>query len=288
MNDLSTGIPGVGEIHPGTHLCALYSGSDERDRLLVPFLEEGLRDGDECVCLVDDLVPASMRQRACGSAGPGDARRSGRLGVYSASDVCLRSGEFSGERMISFLAANLASPADDELPLLRAAWEMSWAPHGPGAKELSVHEVVVDQVLAELPGSFLCMYDLQRFGVGMLVDVLMIHSKVLLGGTVLHNPDCLAPTDYPQPTSGAAARYALARSSNVPSDRGDLWLSLTGAEVRVAVLVASGMTNRATAAELSVSPHTVDAHLKHMYVKLGIHSRVELTLFALQHGPAPA
>ena len=27
-----------------------------------------------------------------------------------------------------------------------------------------------------------------------------------------------------------------------------------------------------------VAPHTVDAHLKHMYVKLGIHSRVELTV----------
>jgi DNA-binding CsgD family transcriptional regulator len=49
--------------------------------------------------------------------------------------------------------------------------------------------------------------------------------------------------------------------------------------------VASGMTNRAMAEELIVSPHTVDAHLKHMYVKLGIHSRVELTVLALEHGP---
>ena len=71
-------------------------------------------------------------------------------------------------------------------------------------------------------------------------------------------------------------------------DGGDRWLSLTGAEVRVAELVASGMTSRAMAKELTVSPHTVDAHLKHMYVKLGIHSRVELTLLALQYGPPAA
>jgi DNA-binding CsgD family transcriptional regulator len=51
--------------------------------------------------------------------------------------------------------------------------------------------------------------------------------------------------------------------------------------------VARGLTNRATAEELMVSPHTVDAHLKHMYTKLGIHSRVELTRLALQYG-APA
>jgi hypothetical protein len=72
VNDLSMGIPGVGEIHPGMHLCALYSGPDQRDRLLVPFMQEGLRHGDQCVCLIDDLEPASMRQRTYGPAGRGD------------------------------------------------------------------------------------------------------------------------------------------------------------------------------------------------------------------------
>jgi DNA-binding CsgD family transcriptional regulator len=135
---------------------------------------------------------------------------------------------------------------------------------------------------------FLCLYDLLWFGVGMLVNVLRIHSTALLGGTVLHNPRCQAPTDYQQATPDADARYPLARRSSVGSDGGDRWLSLTGAEVRVAELVASGMTNRAIAEELIVSHHTVDAHLKHMYVKLDIHSRVELTVLAFQHGPPGA
>ena len=73
------------------------------------------------------------------------------------------------------------------------------------------------------------------------------------------------------------------RASRGGLDGGDRWLSLTGAEARVAELVAIGMTSRAMAEELTVSPHTVDAHLKHMYMKLGVHSRVELTLLALQY-----
>ncbi len=288
MNDLSMGIAGVGEIHPGMHLCALYSGPEQRDRLLVPFMQEGLRHGDQCVCLIDDLEPVSMRQRTYGAAGRGDAPRSGHIGVYPSSHAYLRAGEFSVEQMISFLVANPASSCDDELPLLRAAGEMSSVPHEPGANELFVYESAVAQILAELPALFLCMFDLQRFEVGMLVDVLRIHSKVLLDGTVLDNPDCLAPSDYPKPTPDVAPRYPLAslRASRV--DLGDQWLSLTGAEVRVAELVASGMTNRATAEELIVSPHTVDAHLKHMYAKLGIHSRVELTVLALHHCPPAA
>jgi DNA-binding CsgD family transcriptional regulator len=285
VNDLSMGIPGVGEIHPGAHLCALYSGPDERDRLLVPFMQEGRRHGDRCVCLIDDVEPASMRQQAYGPPPPGDARRPGDLGVDAAYDVHLRAGEFSVEQMIAFLAASLASSTDDDFPVLRAAGEMSWVLHEPGASELFGYESAVDQIVAQLPALFLCLYDRQRFGVGMLVNVLRTHSQVLLDGMVLHNPHCLAPTDYPQPTPDAVTRYPLARLRSVRLDGGDHWLSLTGAEVRVAELVASGMTNRAMAEELIVSPHTVDAHLKHMYVKLGIHSRVELTVLALQHGP---
>ena len=279
------GVPAAGEVHPGTHVCALYSGPDERDRLLVPFMQEGLRNGDQCVCLVDDVEPASLRQRAYGPSGPGHARRSGHLGVYPASDVYPRVGEFSVEQLIAFLDASLAASTDDEFPLLRAAAEMSWVLHEPGAEELFVHESAVNQIVAQLPVRFLCMYDLQRFGVGMLVDVLRIHSKVLLDGTVLDNPHCLAPTDHPQPTPDAVTRYPLARPRSGRLGGGDRWLSLTGAEARVAELVARGMTSRAMAKELTVSPHTVDAHLKHMYVKLGIHSRVELTLLALQYGP---
>jgi DNA-binding NarL/FixJ family response regulator len=42
------------------------------------------------------------------------------------------------------------------------------------------------------------------------------------------------------------------------------------------------MTNRSIAEELHLSHHTVDAHLKHVYLKLDIHSRVKLTVLALQ------
>ena len=55
------GIPGVGEIRPGTHICALYSGPAERDSLLFPFLREGIRKGDTCLCLIDDAEPGSVR-----------------------------------------------------------------------------------------------------------------------------------------------------------------------------------------------------------------------------------
>jgi DNA-binding CsgD family transcriptional regulator len=67
---------------------------------------------------------------------------------------------------------------------------------------------------------------------------------------------------------------AADRSAGAPSRSG--WGSLTDAEWGVAEKVATGSTNREVAAALCLSPHTVDAHLRHIYTKLGITSRVHL------------
>jgi DNA-binding CsgD family transcriptional regulator len=52
--------------------------------------------------------------------------------------------------------------------------------------------------------------------------------------------------------------------------------SLTEAERRVAYLIASGHTNKATAKSLGISINTVGTHLRSIYAKLGVQSRVQL------------
>jgi DNA-binding CsgD family transcriptional regulator len=58
------------------------------------------------------------------------------------------------------------------------------------------------------------------------------------------------------------------------------WAALTTSELTVAQLVAEGLTNREVAERLFVSPHTVNSHLRHVFSKLGITSRVELARVA--------
>lgn len=60
------------------------------------------------------------------------------------------------------------------------------------------------------------------------------------------------------------------------------WPSLTPAERDVARLVCEGLPNKEIAARLFVSPRTVQAHLTHVYTKLGIASRVQLVQEATQ------
>ena len=51
---------------------------------------------------------------------------------------------------------------------------------------------------------------------------------------------------------------------------------LTPQELQIAMMLASGRTTRETAAALFLSPKTIEYHLRHVYLKLGIHSREEL------------
>lgn len=65
------------------------------------------------------------------------------------------------------------------------------------------------------------------------------------------------------------------------------WESLTSAELRVVRAIVDGRTNREAASVLFLSPHTVDTHLRRVFSKLAINSRVELTRHFIAHEAFP-
>jgi DNA-binding CsgD family transcriptional regulator len=64
------------------------------------------------------------------------------------------------------------------------------------------------------------------------------------------------------------------------------WESLTTAERKVADLVSSGYTNRAAASQLGLSPNTIGTHVRSIFSKLHVQSRVQLA--NLRHETQPA
>jgi DNA-binding CsgD family transcriptional regulator len=77
---------------------------------------------------------------------------------------------------------------------------------------------------------------------------------------------------------GAQAHRELIASGGRRRRRGDTTGRLTPQELRVFELAAQGLSNKAMAGQLRVSPGTVKTHLEHIYAKLAVHSRRELIL----------
>jgi DNA-binding NarL/FixJ family response regulator len=59
---------------------------------------------------------------------------------------------------------------------------------------------------------------------------------------------------------------------------------LTPREEQVVALVAEGLGNRQIAGELNLSQHTIKKYLFRIFEKLGISTRVELVLYAVNNG----
>ncbi|MFE3598975.1 LuxR C-terminal-related transcriptional regulator [Streptomyces sp. NPDC059142] len=77
--------------------------------------------------------------------------------------------------------------------------------------------------------------------------------------------DDLAPAGIP------AAGITGARSGTE-----GFWARMTKSERAVATLAREGFSNHQIAGRLSISPHTVDFHLRRIFQKLGVRSRVQL------------
>jgi DNA-binding NarL/FixJ family response regulator len=70
----------------------------------------------------------------------------------------------------------------------------------------------------------------------------------------------------------------LAARANLPA-----WETLTPQELTIAALVHQAMTNQQIANRMYLSKHTVNYHLRRMFKKLNIYSRIQLAGLAQRH-----
>jgi DNA-binding CsgD family transcriptional regulator len=231
---------------PDPDLLSMAAGAAGNPMLLVA-LFEGLRDEDI-------VVVAGGRVRLLGGQLP---RR-----VEEVID--------SWVRWLSPVARNLLEVAaclDQPFTMDDLAWMLRWP---PGKLLAPLNELVTGGLLTiGHQGVLAFQHDIVRLSmvgrIPVAVRGALADSRQTSGRTA--PVVAVDGDDQEKPAMDAAGPH---------------WDRLSESERMVADLVVQGMTNREAAKRLFLSPHTVSFHLRKVYRKLGVGSRVELTRIYLE------
>ncbi|GAB3676582.1 MEDS domain-containing protein [Halopiger thermotolerans] len=195
------GLPESVDSHDDNdHYALIYEDRRQQFETVIPFIQEGLERGEQCLYVADDNtvdeVLEAMRTRGI---EVDRALESGALAVYTAADTYRRTGEFDPEAMLEFWEDALAEATDDEFTGVRAAAEMTWAldDDGTDLDDVCEYEELLNPIYDGEDYAVLCQYNRNRFPAEILHDVLNTHPFLVYGdATVCRNFYYTPPAEY--------------------------------------------------------------------------------------------
>jgi PAS domain S-box-containing protein len=171
---------------PGSHVCPIYSNPDDRHRMLAPYIQAGIVQGEQCLYIADDAGLDDLRGHGIGSDE--DLAR-GALIVLTARESYLRDGRFDPDRMFEFWTERLAAAYAAGFVGLRVAGEMT-AAFGPDfdSARLIEYEARLNRFLHSTGMRAMCLYDWRRSRPSLLRDVLRTHPLAFIDLRLHDNP----------------------------------------------------------------------------------------------------
>jgi MEDS: MEthanogen/methylotroph, DcmR Sensory domain len=198
MNPRQKAVRLFGEDLPESpHLCAFFRTSDERYRVLMPFIREGLEHGDKAVHIVNPAFRSHHTQRmAEAGIDAAQAEVTGQLEIIGWFDGPLRGGRFNKSEWLASLPAVLNNGRTQGFAMNRFIADMQWLLNKPDVLDQALEfECLANLALPKAGDVVICAYDLDKFGAEMVINALRTHPMVIIGGMVQHNPFYVPPEE---------------------------------------------------------------------------------------------
>ncbi len=215
-----------------------------------------------------DLVAAEAASRRVVDEAQGLVSRSKVLPAHV--EIMLTAGDVSAARVAADELSRIAHEVD--APLLRAI-----SSHAQGAVLLADGDARA--AVTSLRHAWSTWQQLEAPYEAARTRVLIGLSCRALGDVDGGAMELAAARSLFDQLGAAPDRDAVDRLTGTPEARG----GLTGREIEVLGLVATGKTNREIAADLVISEKTVARHISNIFGKLGVTSRSGATAYAYQH-----
>ena len=189
---MATSLPQVrlagADLGDHRHVCALVDGPDDAAALLLPFVLDGLTQGDRALHIVD---PGTRDDHAAWLAGNGvdvdAALAADRLVIRTWTETYLAGGRFDRTAQFGLIRDALDEGKELGYPRTRVIGVMEWAVDATPIDDLRMYEMRVDALLRRRPDVVVCSYDLQRHSARTVADVLGAHSVAVVAGGLRTN-----------------------------------------------------------------------------------------------------
>jgi MEDS: MEthanogen/methylotroph, DcmR Sensory domain len=180
------------------HVCAFFHNREEEYRVLLPLAKEGFERGEKVFHIVDrEHHPERMRRLNEAGVSATAARRTDQIEVRVWEEAHLRGGCFDQEAMMTLLEEVLSGAKDDGFPRTRLWSNQEWAlGDRPGVEDLLEYETRVNFFLPKYDDLVVCTFDLNKFGGGVVLDILRTHPMVIIGGILQENPFFVPPDEF--------------------------------------------------------------------------------------------
>ena len=201
MAQADTSVNLAGALLRGScHACAFFHSKEEEYEVLMPFITEGLANGDRAVHIVDPNGREAHRHRLEKEGiDVAEAEGRGQLEVLPWQDAYIKDGHFDQYRMIETIKEALRPRDDTPGRLTRLVANMEWALEDlPGVNDIVEYETRLNEILPEYHDPVVCTYDLSRFDASVVMDIMRTHPMVIIGGTLQENPFYVPPAEMLQ------------------------------------------------------------------------------------------
>jgi hypothetical protein len=177
------------------HICALFNGIEEQQRVLGSFVKDGFDRGDKAFHLVDPAQREDhLRRLAEAGIDVHEAMGTGQLEVRPWQDGPLHGGRFDQDTWVASLERVLKSGPAAGYAQTRFLAQMEWALVDlPGVEDLIEFETRLNYVVPKYDNAVICAYDLSKFGASVVMDALRTHPVVIIGGLLQENPFFVSP-----------------------------------------------------------------------------------------------
>jgi hypothetical protein len=131
------------------HVCAFFDSAAEEDRVMLPFVREGVERGEKAFHIIDPADRNGYLDRLRGGGIAVDQLLEiGRFELRSWHEAYLRGGRFDQDAMLALIQEVLDDGRERGFPLTRLVAHMEWALEDfPGVDDLVEYETRLNYVL---------------------------------------------------------------------------------------------------------------------------------------------